>query len=78
MVECEVGRVDQWFVHPVVELQVVVVQQNFVFDKRYQGLLQCLLHTHSHTCRLVDGTSMNEECIAVNACLLYTSDAADE
>jgi len=24
-------------------------------------------HTHTHTCGLVDGTSMNEECAAVDA-----------
>ena len=24
-------------------------------------------HTHTHTCRPVDGTSMNEECVAVDA-----------
>ena len=26
-----------------------------------------LTHTHTHTCRPVDGTSMNEECEAVDA-----------
>jgi len=37
--------------------------------KKQRASKQVRLHTQTHTCRLVDGTSMNEECEAVKTTL---------